>query len=109
MIRKNSTSTAKINIHKLEDPHKVLAILLDETKEERDLRMIIEERYVRQLIGGATMSLSADPGLIRSYRLNTRRELRRELKRYTSTSMFSRKLKFCSMICNFPNIIYDNS
>lgn len=93
MIRKNSASTAKINIHKLEDPHKVLAILLDETKEETDLRMIVEERYVRQLIGVATMSLSADPGLIRPYRLNARRELRRELKRYMSISMFSRKLK----------------
>lgn len=94
MIRKNSASTAKINKHKLEDPHKVLAILLNETQEKAELNKIVEERYVRQLIGVATMSLAADPELIRFYRLKARQELRRKLKRYIGAVEFSKKLKF---------------
>lgn len=93
IIRKNSASTAEINKHKLEDPHKVLKILCRETEGEPELNHIVEERYVRQLIGIATMSLSANPNLIRPYRLKARKELRKGLKRYRDISAFSKKLK----------------
>ena len=93
IVRKNSASTAKINIHKLEDPQKVLKILYCETKDRPELNRIVEERYVRQLVVIATMSLSDASNLIRPYRLNARKKLRKGLKRYIGIPEFNKKLK----------------
>lgn len=97
IIRKNSASTAKINKNKLEDPKKVLVILRTETKENSELNQIVEERYVRHLIGIATMSLSANPKLIRPYRLNARKELRKGLKRYVYLLECNKRLKILAI------------
>ena len=93
IIRKHSASTAKTNIHKLEDPQRVLKILCLETQDKLELNRIVEERYIRQLVGIATMSLSDDPNLIRPYRLKARKELREGLKRYMCIPQFSKKIK----------------
>lgn len=104
IIRKNSASTSKINKNKLEDPKKVLMILLSETKEEPELNQIVEERYVRYLVGIATMSLSENPNLIRPYRLNARKELRKGLKRYVNSEL-SKKLKILAIwAALFPSL-----
>lgn len=104
IIRKNSASTSKINKNKLEDPKKVLMILLSETKEEPELNQIVEERYVRYLVGIATMSLSENPNLIRPYRLNARKELRKGLKRYMNSEL-SKKLKILAIwAALFPSL-----
>ena len=104
IIRKNSASTSKINKNKLEDPKKVLMILLSETKEEPELNQIVEERYVRYLVGIAAMSLSENPNLIRPYRLNARKELRKELKRYVNSEL-SKKLKILAIwAALFPSL-----
>lgn len=104
IIRKNSASTSKINKNKLEDPKKVLMILLSETKEEPELNQIVEERYVRYLVGIATMSLSENPNLIRPYRLNARKELRKGLKRYVNSEL-SKRLKIIAIwAALFPSL-----
>lgn len=104
IIRKNSASTSKINKNKLEDPKKVLMILLSETKEEPELNQIVEERYVRYLVGIATMSLSENPNLIRPYRLNARKELRKGLKRYVNSEI-SKRLKILAIWATlFPSL-----
>lgn len=104
IIRKNSASTSKINKNKLEDPKKVLMILLSETKEEPELNQIVEERYVRYLVGIAAMSLSENPNLIRPYRLNARKELRKKLKRYVNSEL-SKKLKILAIwAALFPSL-----
>ena len=92
MIRKNSASTSKINKNKLEDPYKVLMILLAETKEDPKLNQIVEERYVRYLVGTATMSLADNPDLIRPYQQDARKKLKNELKRCIHLK-FNKKLK----------------
>lgn len=93
IIRKNSASTTKINKHKLEDPHRVLGILCCETTGKKELHRIAEERYVRQIVGLATMSLAIDPKLLKPYRINARKELRKGLKTYVFRSGFNRRLK----------------
>lgn len=104
IIRKNSASTSKINKNKLEDPKKVLMILFSETKEEPELNQIVEERYVRYLVGIATMSLSENPNLIRPYRLNARKELRKGLKRYVNSEL-SKRLKILAIwAALFPSL-----
>lgn len=104
IIRKNSASTSKINKNKLEDPKKVLMILLFETKEDPELNQIVEERYVRYLVGIATMSLSENPNLIRPYRLNARKELRKGLKRYVNSEL-SKRLKILAIwAALFPSL-----
>lgn len=96
MIRKNSASTSKINKHKLEDPYKVLMILLAETKEDLELNQIVEERYVRYLVGTATMSLADNPDLIRPYQKDARKKLKNELRRCIHLK-FSKRLKILAI------------
>lgn len=104
-IRKNSATKGKLNIHKLEDPQKVLSILRKETEGETELRTIVEERYARQLIRTATMSLAADPELIQPYRFGARQELWREQKKYLTMPGFRKKLKLM-LVCSacFPDL-----
>ena len=105
IIRKNSASTSKISKNKLEDPKKVLMILFSETKEDQELKQIVEERYIRYLIGIATMSLSDNPSLIRPYRLNARKELRKGLNRFVHSGC-SNKLKVLAIWAGLLPTLY---
>lgn len=106
VMRKNSATTSKINSYKLEGPCKVLRILLKETDKEQELKEIVQSRYVRQLIQLSTMSLSVEPDLIRPYRANARKELRRGLKKYLFMASLGYKLKFMALWAGFFPMSY---
>lgn len=71
-------------------------ILLAETKEDPELNQIVEERYVRYLVGTATMSLADNPDLIRPYQQDARKKLKNELKRCIHLK-FNKKLKILAI------------
>lgn len=107
MIRKNSAATSKISKHKLEDPCKVMKTLLKETSmcKETELNMILRERYIRQLINIATMSLEIDPELIRPYRRQARKNLRKEVILNFSNYKIKKKFRLMMVFATlFPNI-----
>ena len=78
ILRPGSAATSKLNEHKLRDPMKVTRILLKEAPEA--VAPAVYCKWVRMLIGGATMSLGEQKDLIAPYRKETRRELRSHLR-----------------------------
>jgi hypothetical protein len=77
ILRPGSAATTKLNEHKLRDPMKVTQILLKEAPEA--VTPAVYCKWVRMLIGGATMSLGEQKDLIAPYRKETRKELRSHL------------------------------
>ena len=77
MLRPGSAATSKLNEHKLHDPMKVTRILLAEAPE--NVKPVVYRKWVRMLIGGATMSCGDQKDLIAPYRREMRRELRSHL------------------------------
>lgn len=79
IVRKGSAANSGVSEHKLRDPLKVAQIMLNDSF--GDLIPIAYSRYIRILIGGATMEIDYDPGFIEPYRNDTRRTLRSQLTR----------------------------
>ena len=79
IVRKGSAANSGINEHKLWDPLKVAKIILDDAFD--GVVTVAYRKYIRLLIGGATMELRLKPELIKPYQAWTRRELRSQLKR----------------------------
>lgn len=79
IVRKGSAANSGINEHKLWDPLKVAKIILDDAF--GCVVSVAYRKYIRLLIGGATIDLNAAPGLIKPYRTQTRKELRSQLTR----------------------------
>ena len=79
VLRKGSASTSRLNTHKLQDPLKVLHILLKETEAVPVWHQIVERRLIYQLVGSATMPLGQQRELIRPCRTAARKELRKRI------------------------------
>ena len=79
VLRKGSASTSRLNIHKLQDPLKVLHLLLDETADVPEWKQIVERRLIYQLVGSATISLGQQRELILPCRKAARKELRKQI------------------------------
>ena len=77
ILRPGSAATSKLNEHKLRDPMKVTRILLKEAP-EADVP-VVYCKWVRMLIGGATILRGEQEDLIAPYRKENRRDLRRNL------------------------------
>ena len=77
ILRPGSAATSKLNEHKLRDPMKVTRILLKEAP--KAVMPAVYCKWVRMLIGGATMSFGEQKDLIAPYRKETRKELRSHL------------------------------
>ena len=77
MLRAGSATTSKLNAHRLWDPLKVTRIMLAEAPANAE--PIIYQKWVRMLIGGATILRGEQEDLIAPYRKETRKELRRNL------------------------------
>lgn len=97
VLRKGSAATSRLNIHKLEDPLKVLHILQKETAHNPAWNRIVERRLVYQLVGNATMSLGQQRELIRPYRKAARKELRRCIVRTLTGNACPVKLKVMAL------------
>ncbi|WP_346676742.1 glycosyltransferase family 2 protein [Erysipelatoclostridium sp. An173] len=79
ILRKNSASTSKLNENKLEDPLKVLKLLLNKTAGNLEIYNVVYKRYINQLINISTLSLKEQKELIYTYRKKIRRELKKQL------------------------------
>ena len=79
VLRKGSASTSRLNAHKLQDPLKVLYLLLDETADVPEWKQIVERRLIYQLVGSATISIGQQRELILPCRKAARRELRKQI------------------------------
>lgn len=77
ILRTGSAATSKLNTHKLWDPLKVTRIMLAEAPANAE--PIIYQKWVRMLIGGATILRGEQEDLIAPYRKENRRDLRRYL------------------------------
>lgn len=76
ILRKGSAMVSQLNEHKLKDPLRVVDILLkDET--DRRAREILENRLVYQLVSCATMDPGMQKELIRPWRKECRKRLRK--------------------------------
>ncbi|MBR4333249.1 MAG: glycosyltransferase family 2 protein [Clostridia bacterium] len=79
MIRSGSAATSRVNEHKLRDPLLVLRKIEKETAGDAVLQKAVKGRIAGMLIGQATMNLGDQASLIRPYRAQARKELRRML------------------------------
>ena len=79
VLRKGSASTSRLNAHKLQDPLKVLHLLLDEMADVPEWKQIVERRLIYQLVGSATISLGQQRELILPCRKAARKELRKQI------------------------------
>ena len=94
IMRKGSASSSQWSRHKLEDPIHVTKLMMAE--QENSVADILFQKYIRQLIGGATLGLSEQPDLIRPHRAAMRKELRSQLKAALSGNIGS-KLKLMAL------------
>ena len=76
IVRSDSAANKALNIYQLLDPIKVTRILLKHTENELELHYVVQQKYVRQLIGLATRRLKENPELIKPHRKAARKELR---------------------------------
>ena len=97
VLRKGSAATSRLNTHKLEDPLKVLHILLNETVDIPAWNRIVERRLIYQLVGSATMTPGQQRELIRPYRMAARKELRQRLWSALAGSACPMKLKVMAL------------
>ena len=93
LVHEGSAATSKINRNKLEDPLKVRKILLEATADIPECRYILERNIAGCLISLATMSLQADPAMIRPVRRDARRKLRQFLPKIIKAHSTSLKIK----------------
>ena len=96
VLRKGSASTSRLNAHKLQDPLKVLHLLLDETADVPEWKQIVERRLIYQLVGSATISLGEQRELILPCRKAARKELRSCLG-MALRGPFTKKLKMMAI------------
>lgn len=77
ILRPGSAATSRLNSHKLRDPLAVLHGILADADEK--LRPVVLARLARQLITNASMSAEDQPELVKPFRKECRKELRKRL------------------------------
>lgn len=97
ILRKNSAATAHLNEHKLKDPIEVLRILQANTQNEIELKRIIDQRLIYQMISVATMSLGKQKELIGPYRKAIRKELKTKIVKIAQKRDYSKKLRIMAI------------
>ena len=97
IVRKGSAANASLNAHQLLDPLKVKRILFKETENEQDLRAIVGNHLVRNLVMLSVMRTRGNKKLIKPIRKQARRELRGMLKDILAQSTFSKKSKMMAL------------
>ena len=95
IVRKNSASSAKLNHNKLWDPLRVTEIILADASTK--IKPTIYRKFVRMLVGGATMNTAENPQLIKPYQTNARKQLLRQLLQIVTGHECGIKLKFMAL------------
>ena len=97
VLRPGSAATSRLNEHKLEDPLRVLHLLLGETVDQPPWNAIVRRRIIYQLINTASLSLGDQKELIQPVRLEARRELRQRLWSALTDKRIGAKLKIMAL------------
>lgn len=92
VLRKGSAATSRLNEHKLKDPLKVLDVI-QESIGDTQLKAVMENRYVRQLITVSILPLRTQKELVAPYRKEIRKRLRKRLTKVLSSKDINSKLK----------------
>ena len=79
ILRKGSAATSSVNENKLRDPLKVLNLIKSDCTDNEELQRILNVRISANLIATATISTKQNPNLIKPYKKNARKELRKLL------------------------------
>lgn len=93
VLRRGSAATSGLNAYKLKDPLKVQHILLEETRDHPKQNAIVERRLMYQLVASATIPIGGQKALIKPFRREARKELRRRLGPALKGSACGSKLK----------------
>ena len=105
MVRKGSAATSILNANKIEDPIKVLRIIKQGIKEDKDLLLVVDRRILTQLIRISTLKSDGQKELVRPYRKKTLHELRQLLPRILKEK-YSTKQKIVAIWVGSCPILY---
>lgn len=97
LLRASSATTSGYTEHKLKDPAKVVGILLEETSGEETVHAVVRKKWVRMLIGVATLDCRNESSMVKDYRKKMRAELRKALMRILRDSAMPAKLKLMAL------------
>lgn len=97
VLRKGSAATSKINEHKLKDPLRVLDLVYGDSADMPMVQAVVLQRRTYQMINVATMTLGDQKALIKPYRREVRKRLRRELIIILRSSYCSKKIKLMAV------------
>ena len=95
IARKGSASKAAINKYKLWNPLQVAKIILSDVSS--DIELVAYRKLIRILINGATVDIRENPQLIKPYRAETRKELRKKLVEIITGDKCGLKLKIMAL------------
>lgn len=97
VLRKGSAATSRLNIHKLQDPLRVLHRLMEETAGVPEWNKIVETRLIYRLISTATMPFGEQKQLIAPVRREARCEMRQRIWHTLTSRTFGAKLKIMAL------------
>lgn len=105
MIRENSAAMSQLNYKKLSDPLKVFYIIRKDTKDNKHLRMIIDQRICKRLIDNIMVMDCKDNRQIEMLREYSKRTLKKMLP-YVLKGLFSLRLKVLSCLALISPELY---
>ena len=105
MVREGSAATAKINEHKLGDPLYVLRIIRNEVAKDAALQKCINTRIAGRLIQLVTMDLGSQADLIRPFKTDARKELRKMIPTLLKGD-YSKRIQVLSIWAAFSPVTY---
>lgn len=97
MIRENSAATSKVNKNKLEDPLKVLSLIMKDIGINGVGYNEVLSRICASLVRQASMNSKHNPKLINPYKKQALKELRQNLPSYIKNKKVSKKLKIMAI------------
>lgn len=104
MVRVGSAATSTWNRNKLEDPLKVFGIIKKDLEYDEFIQNIIDDRVSAILIKHATLPKGEQEYLIRNYRKNARRLLKKNLKIYIKRKHSIKQKIFYLWACILPDL-----
>ena len=97
ILRKGSAATSRLNAHKLQDPLRVLHLIMKDTADMPEWNRIVQRRLAYQLINSATISPGEQREMILPFRKEARKELRQRLGGILTGNACTGKLKIMAL------------
>lgn len=95
IVRSGSAANSKINEHIINDPIKVGKIIYEKCKNNPNLKKSASRMFANKLIGPATMSVKANPELLKKAKRNAHRMLKEYFKELIFGQSKSQIIKVC--------------